>query len=481
MQILLEGDYLSDNRTADFGVGAINYSLIDVPRSNFLGTSWSYMKTNQKSVTSTISYQLNSKWQLKHVSSFQAFSNDLFSTVRPNSASKFIAADGTWIRGIQRTQVDEQYMLTQLDLTGKFATGKVKHTLLFGAEFDQYATNTLSFNSLSNYDTTNVFNINVDNQRSDIPTLTEKTMTRTPQKRAGIYIQDLICISNKVKILLGVRYSYLETNSNVFTYSNQLTSFSKIYSNAVSPRVGIVYQPIKTMSLFSSYSNSFTPNTGVDINGKALTPSIIDQYEVGVKNDFFKGKLSLNVTAYQIVNSNVAQMVLENGNTNANIKELAGEITSKGLEIDLTAKPFQGFSVIAGYSLNETKYTKSTIYGAGALLLYQPRNTANTSLSYEIQNHRIFKGLNFGLSGLYFGKRFAGRLTRLNVPNDTYRPIALPEYTTLDAMIGYSHDNFSIRMKISNIFNALSYNVHDDNSVNPIAPRLISATIAIKL
>ena len=354
-EILLEGDFLSDNRTADFGVGAINYQLIDIPRSTFIGTSWSTIKTNQSSLTSTITHQLSKNWQLRNVSSFQQFTNDLFSNVRPNSSSKFIKEDGTWIRGVQRTQIDEQYYITQLDLTGKFSTGKLKHALLVGAEIDQYYTNTTAFNGISNYDTVNVFNINISTQRNDLPSLTKKTDTRTPRTRTGIYIQDLICLSSKLKVLAGVRFSYLETGSDVYTYSTNLTTYSTLYDHAFSPRVGVVYQPIKTMSIFTSYSNSFTPNTGVDVDGKALESSLIDQYEVGVKNDFFKGKISLNVTAYQIKNSNVAQMVLEGGNTNSNIKELAGEITSQGLEIDAVLKPICGMFILAGYSFNETE------------------------------------------------------------------------------------------------------------------------------
>jgi iron complex outermembrane receptor protein len=199
-----------------------------------------------------------------------------------------------------------------------------------------------------------------------------------------------------------------------------------------------------------------------------------------VKNDFFKGKISLNVTAYQIKNSNVAQMVLEGGNTNSNIKELAGEITSQGLEIDAVLKPICGMFILAGYSFNETEYTKSSIYTVGAKLLYQPRNTFNTSVYYEIQKGKL-KGFSVGMTGMYFGKRFAGRLTRLNVVNDTYKPIPLPDYTTLDASVGYTRGNVAIRFKVNNIFNALSYNVHDDNSVNPIAPSTFMTTLTLKL
>lgn len=479
-EILLEGDYLKDDRTADFGVGVINYKLIDIPRNVFIGTPWSYIKTNQGSFTATITHNFNKQWQLKSTNALQDFQSDLFATSRPNTSNKFIKEDGTWIRGLQRTASNERYYVSQLDLTGKFKTGKISHTLLIGADIDQYYTTTTAYNALSTYDTINIFNANVQAQRSDIPTLTKNTDTKTPRTRTGFYVQDMLCITQKIKLLAGIRFSYLETNSNVYTHSTQKTTYSTLYDHAFSPRVGLVYQPIKTMSLFTSYSNSFTPNTGVDINGDALAPSLIDQYELGIKNDLIKGVLSVNVTAYQIVNSNVAQMVLDNGNTNSNIKELAGQITSRGVELDVVSKNWKGFNVMAGYSFNDSKYTRSTIYAAGTLLNYQPRNTANVSVHYAVQNGKL-KGLNAGISGLYFGKRLAGRLPRLTVPNDTYRQIALPEYTTLDLSVGYTKNNVGIRFKVANMLNALSYNVHDDNSVNPIAPRTFMTTLTLKL
>ena len=312
--------------------------------------------------------------------------------------------------------------------------------------------------------------------------LTPKTLTSSSIKRVGIYVQDLISITEKIKLLAGVRFSYLETFSDVFTYSNSTTIKKNQFDNAFSPRLGLVYKPIKTMALFASYANSFTPNTGVDADEKALPPSLIDQYEIGIKNDLFHGLLSANVTVYQITNSNLAQISLANGNTNHNIKEMAGEITSKGLEVDIMSKEYKGFSLVAGYSFNESRYIKSNTYIVGAKLLYNPNNTANASVYYNFNNLNIkwLNGFNAGVGVLYIGDRAAGRQTRVTVPNDTYKPIPLPAYTNLDASLGYSKSNISVRIKITNILNELSYNVHDDNSVNPIAPRQFAATIGLK-
>lgn len=477
--LLIEGDYLNDDRTADFGIGAINYTIPDVPRSRFLGVSWGYNRIEQRSLTATLTHQLSQNWQVRALGSVQGYDSDLFASTRPN-AGQTIRPDGRWLRGLQRTEVDETYWIGQLDLTGQFKTGPIKHTLLVGADADQYRTNTTAYNGVAVYDTVNIFDANRYPQRTDIPTLSARQLTEAPINRAGVYAQDLISFSEKIKLLAGLRWSYQQTASNVLTYADRKTTSTTAYDDAVTPRVGVVYQPVPTTSLFVSYANSFNLNTGVDVAGNALPPSFINQYEAGIKNDLFNGFLSANVTAYQIKNSNLAQTSLANGNTNSNIKELAGEVTSRGVEVDLKSKQVGGFSFIGGYSYNQTKYTKSNIYIIGSLLRYNPNHTANASVYYTIREDGWSKGLNFGLTGFYMGDRVAGRSTRLTVNNDAYRLIPVAAFTQLDASVGYSLARFSVRAKVSNILNELSYNLHDDNSVNPIAPRQFSATLSYR-
>ena len=477
-EILLEGDYMKDRRTADFGTGAVNYAIADVPRERFLGVRWSYFDIVQKSVNVTVSHQLNNAWKLIGTGAYRDFKSDLFSNLRPNSTN-FIATSGKWIRGIQRSQVEEKYLMGQVDLTGQLKTGNVEHNVLIGSDFDQYNTQTTAYIPLTKYDSTNIYQPNLFIPRTDIPTLKQNTITTAPINRVGFYIQDLISFSDRLKFLAGVRYSYQDTKSSVLTVSTNKLVESNTFDGAFTPRFGLVYQPTKMMSIFSSYSNSFTLNTGVDVSGNALPPSFINQFEVGMKNELFGGLLSANITAYQIVNSNLAQTSLANGNTNTNIRELAGEVTSQGVEIDLKSKPFLGFSMMAGYSFNETKYTRSNIFIEGSLLRYNPNHTANASVYYTFSNTRL-KGLNLGLTAMYFGERQAGRSTRLTVNNDVFKLIPVNAYTQIDASAGYNFTKFSIRMKVSNLLNQMSYNVHDDNSVNPIAPRMASMTVAYK-
>jgi iron complex outermembrane recepter protein len=476
--ILIETDYMQDERTPDFGAGIVNYEIVNLPRERFLGVAWSYFKSTQVSSTATITHRFSDKWKLNFTGAYRNYNTDLFANTRPNSGT-LITKEGTWIRNIQRSEVAENYYLSQLDLNGTFKTGNIGHEFLLGTDNDQFRTLTTAYTLLTRYDTINIFGTKKYGVRTDIPDLTRATLTTAPVSRVGVYVQDLISLSTKLKLLAGIRYSYQDTKSAVHTYSTQKTATVTNFDGAFSPRLGLVFQPSKNTSIFSSYTNSFALNTGVDITNNALPPSIIDQYEVGVKNELFKGRASVNLTAYQIDNDNLAQMALTNGNTNTNIKELAGGVRSKGIELDITARPLSNLSFMAGYSYNETKYVKSNTFIEGSFLRYNPNHTANMSVHYRIETGKL-KGLAFGATGVYIGQRFAGRPTRIQVVNDAYKLTELPDYTQIDGTVSYAYGNFVLRAKIGNIFNILNYNVHDDNSLNPITPRNYSATFSFK-
>ena len=137
-------------------------------------------------------------------------------------------------------------------------------------------------------------------------------------------------------------------------------------------------------------------------------------------------------------------------------------------------KPIKGFNIIAGYSYNDMRYTGvngNTVNGnlKGDRLRYNPAHTANASIFYNFSNTTWLKGFYVGAGAFYVGDRLAGR-NPTNSPTNTNKLMALPDYTTVDVNAGYTNNKYAVRVKVSNLFNQLSYNVHDDNSINPIAP-----------
>ena len=486
-EILLQGDYLKDNWTPDFGTAIIGKKIIDIPRNTYFGATWSNGQTKQATVSGLVKHDFNTNWKLNFNTSFQNFSRTSKGTERIQPA-----ANGDWKRPLGQNKNLEQIIGEQLSIQGNFSTGKVKHQLFTGVDMENSFSEAYTFTfSPTTYGSGNVFDFGNFNQGGAIPDSKNTRIVKTDTNRFGIYAQDLISITEKFKILAGIRWSWQEAQVNTYDLIKAtVTEAPKRKDEAFTPKLGVVFQPTKNMSLFASYSNSFTPNTGTTVDLKAIEPSIIDQYEVGLKKDFWRGKLSTNITAYQITNSNLAQTAEfkadGSSNIDTSIKVLSGETTSKGVEFDIIANPLEGFNIIAGYSYNDMRFTKTSgLKGSfieGDRLTRTPANTANLSFFYTLPSG-IIKGASFGASGNYIGKRVGGWNNQIDqsLPNGIYdREIPLEGYNTIDISAGYTWKQVSILCKLSNITNALNYTVHENYSVNPIATRQVMTSLKYK-
>ena len=515
-QITVQGDYLTADWTPDFGTGIIGKQILDLPRNAFYGSLWSNGNTKSASASVLVNHDFNKNWKLNFNSSYQNYNRGQKSTAQMSNLddTKVYPIPGYWNRGLTQAKNLEQILGDQLSLQGNFSTGSVKHQLYTGVDWENsfataytYAFNEKAVmvngkNDPNIYDRINLYDFDPSTQRNDIPEARATQIAKTETNRFGAYFQDLISITEKFKILAGIRWSWQE--AEVTTYKEVLTSGKqtvapenavpvvtpKRLDNAFSPKAGLVYQPTKEISLFGSYSNSFTPNTGTTVDLQPIKPSIIDQYEAGIKTELFQGLLSTNVTVYQITNSNLAQTAQFKAdgtpNVDTTLKVLSGETKSKGIEIDITAKPVEGLNIIAGYSYNDMRYTKTSgLNGSfieGDRVARTPANTANLSFFYTVPEG-LLKGVSFGAIGNYIGKRIGG----WNSQYDSTRPggiwdreIPLEGYTTIDVSAGYTWRKISILCKLSNITNELNYTVHENYSVNPIAPRQVMTSLRYK-
>ncbi|KOP39046.1 TonB-dependent siderophore receptor [Flavobacterium sp. WLB] len=523
-QITLQGDYLSADWTPDFGTGIYGKTILDLPRNEFFGALWSTANTKSSSASLLFNHDFNKNWKLNFNSSYQSYRRKQTSTAQLST----IDANGNWKRGLTKADAAEQIFGDQLSLQGNFNTGSIKHQIFTGVDYENSLAPSYTFGfyapgkpaDLLTTEATaiNLYTYDYNTQSTVIPYPTRTTqLASTETQRFGAYFQDLVSINKYIKVLAGLRWSWQQsevtTTKEVIEKKNNVNFITTAYEDAIpvtgaktiskafSPKAGLVVQPTKDLSLFASYSNSFTPNTGTTVDAKPLDPSIIDQYEVGVKKDFFRGLLTTNVTLYQITNNNLAQTAqyLSDGvtqNVNTNLKELVGATKGKGVEIDITATPVEGLNIMAGYSFNETKVSKSSGTSGslvvGDILARTPKNTANLSFFYKLPSG-LLKGVTFGAIGNYVGDRTGGwnddYLWTENTPSTnpkTYtvtirdRDIPLEGYVTVDASLGYEWKKFSILCRLSNITNELNYTVHENYSVNPIAPRQIMTSLRYK-
>ncbi|CDN75022.1 TonB-dependent siderophore receptor [Elizabethkingia anophelis] len=512
-QLIVEGDYLINNFTPDFGIGSItnkdgSYSMNTLlPRNAFLGANWQYQDVKQASTNITFNHQISNNWSLNVITSYQNYTKDYFSTERVQwEYDKNNRLN--WKRPLNKTYNEQNYTSFQANVNGEFNTGKINHKVLIGADSDYGAADSYTYFNPSNnktygtgyiYDGTGGGNgiLYLDDTSTwssgSIPASAIQDRNRIRTRRVGIYVQDFISLSKEFKVLAGLRWSYIQNmptiNTNFRTNTKKLVDNSSTSDQALSPKVGLVYMPNDNLSLFATYTNSFSANTGYDINRSTLKPTTIDQYEVGVKKNLWNNAIAVNLSAYQILYKNYYQTAELNAggqpNSDPNMKEFAGKMRSHGVELDITGNPSKNLSLIGGISYNNSVYLDTPDnfgYVENQRIVRTPATTANLSAFYTLPKY--IKGLKIGASFYYIGDRLAGwndtKATN-NSRNGVSRIFTLKDYTTFALSMGYDWKKFSIQAKVNNLFDTVNYNVHENYSVNPIAPRNYYFTLTYRL
>lgn len=505
-QLIIEGDYLRNNFTPDFGIGTITDKATKIPvinnrlsRSDFPGASWQYQNVQQTSTDVIFNTQLSTDWTLNAVGSYQNYVKDYFSTerMRWEYDSRIPNDRISWERPLGKTYDEQNFASLQLNFNGEVKTGNIKHKILVGTDGDYLQADRYNFDNAKFLGTNGASNgvIYLDDPASRAsgqePIVNKKDRTRTPTQRFGIYAQDFVSLSEKWNVLAGLRWSYienLEATKNDYKKNTESTSGGSV-DRAFSPKVGLVFTPNKNLSVFGTYTNSFSPNSGLDLNDKAIKPSTIDQFEIGVKKNFWNNAVAFNVSAYQIISRDTYQQAEFNLdgtlNNDRNKKEFAGKMRSQGVEVDITGNPTRNLSLIAGYSYNHSVFTDTPDingYVENQRLVRTPANTANFSAFYTFPD--VVKGLKVGATVYYIGNRIAGwndtKLT-LKERNGVTRLVDVKDYTTVDFSVGYEHKKFLIQAKMGNSFDVENYTIHENYSVNPIAPRNFYFTLTYKL
>ena len=505
-QLIVEADYLKNDFTPDFGIGSItnkdnSYALNTLlPRNAFVGADWQFQNVQQATTGITFNHQFNDVWTLNAVASYQNYTKDYFATERVqweyDNANRL-----NWKRPLGKSYTEQNYTSLQLNLNGEFETGNVNHKILVGTDGDYGTTDSYTFLDKASgklidrkffHGTNGASNgtIYLDDPATWVsgamPESVKNDRNRIPTQRFGIYAQDYIELSDKFKVLAGLRYSYIENkDSEKKNFGTGITKNSAGSVNrAFSPKAGVVYMPNDHLSLFATYTNSFSANTGVDVNDNSLKPSVIDQFELGMKHNFWNNAVALNLSLYQIENKNFYQSI-DNPTPGKDIKEFAGKMRSRGVELDITGNPYPNLSIIAGASYNHSVYLDTPQdfgYVENQRLVRTPATTANASIFYTFTDY--VKGLKLGASAYYVGDRIAGwnDTKKTLVERDgVSRFLEVGDYVTAAVSVGYDWSKFSVMGKVGNLFDTVDYNYHENYSVNPITPRNFYVTLTYKL
>lgn len=184
----------------------------------------------------------------------------------------------------------------QLLIEGKFATGMLKHDLVFGGSMLNYesAWTPRAFPYLG---TNNVY---LPEQIFAQPADPTGKYTFYESREFGLFVTDTIAITEQFSTLLGVRYSDIRSKdlapdgSTTETYDN----------DAITPTVAVMYEPVEDLHTYLSFAQGiqqgFIVSGGYANDGEQLPPLESMQFELGAKAVFLDGCWSGEAAIFRI-------------------------------------------------------------------------------------------------------------------------------------------------------------------------------------
>ena len=219
------------------------------------------------------------------------------------------------------------------------------------------------------------------------------------------------------------------------------------------PRAGLVYRYSDALSFYGSYTESFKPNSTIaPLSGSStvldgsVAPEEAKSWELGAKLDL-PGRITGNIALFDIQKRNV---LVANSEGPVTIYSAAGEVRSRGLEIDLSGQLSERWGLIGSYAYTDAEVTEDPTY-QGKKLQNVARNSGSLSAVYDFGSLIGGDQLRVGAGARYVGER-AG-----NAVND----FDLPGYTVADAFATYDTQldgqKVKFQLNVKNLFDRTYY------------------------
>ncbi|WP_447500195.1 TonB-dependent receptor [Acinetobacter oleivorans] len=437
-KLLIQADYLHDDRLADqgFPTDPITGKPVKTNPKTFYGAlngkEVGDVDTEISSQTISLDHEFNDNLKYHGAVRHYNYSLDRQYSVDSHQDSAKNKLPSDQIQLIQNKRLrNEDGVYVQQELSSLFNTGFLKHNTLIGAEYSKQHKDELVWSKARQI--TNIFNPELENWAPLDTSVAAETNNSNTFENYGIYLQDLMTVTDQLKVLVGLRYDNLSQDRNNKVKSQILNRTDNTYS----PRIGVVYQPVSNISLYTSYNRSFQPLADSFVlykNSADLSPTKTENIEVGAKWDV-NDQLNVTLALFEMSQTNIQNQDPNDPKGLSAI--LAGEQKTKGVELSLTGQLTDQLSVLAGYSYMDGKIEKSTIGFTGNHSALTPNNTANLWVKYQINDH------------WYAAVGGRGESSRFSAPDNKN---VLPGYAVVNAALGYQSERYDVNLNLNNLF-----------------------------
>jgi iron complex outermembrane receptor protein len=439
------GEFLRHATPLDRGVVAVDNRLGAIPRSRFLGEPADGKVTVENQTHQFIlSHEWNPTWRSRLGLSYRETSVNGFST----EAAALRADNATLTRERRFRDFASDDIALQAELQGNVKTGAIEHELLFGLESFRFDMDSLMLRA--NPTSARPYAIDIYNpvygQLQPLPG--RNTDKLEHQRNTALYVQDTIKLAPEWRLVAGARVdNYRQSLENRIT-----GSAARQDGASTSPRIGLAWLPTPQWTLYANAGRSFRPNAGSDFAAQGFEPETGRALELGTKWESADKRMGATAALFDIRKRNV----LSADPVNTGYSVAAGEIRSRGFELDFAGQLTTNWRLNASLVLNDVEIVKDNTLEVGGRLLNVPKVNGSVLAVYE---NAFANGQRYGIGGgmTHVGKRLGQARTQAEA--DAATPaFDLPSYTTAK-LVAYWRINPTMRvtLDVDNLFDTTYY------------------------
>lgn len=424
---LLQYERNEHDRTPDRGIPGVNGRPADVPKEYvYSDTRRDFIDDVAQSTRSRLSWDINDQWQLRqqlgYTSLDSQFDNTYVTSVKGDKVTR-----ARWQQDLKANS-----LISNTEVEGQLQTGPVEHRLLMGFEQNWQERTPKLYQNATAIPAGNLYD------PGSLPTYDGAMKLSSDANHKvrgyGLYVQDQLSLGDW-HLLAGLR----RDDFSVTSRRNDLNKEETVSVTSLSPRLGLVWNPIEEHAFYASYSKTFTPVGGELIGitpgdkNNNLDPQHTRLYEGGVKSDWLDGRLATTLSLYRL------EMYNKRSKDPLDPTKviLTGLQRTEGIELSARAQLTDELYLRGGIAIQDAEQVKADADLQGK----RPMNVSR-------QNGELFAGYQSGKQGWFgetgvtaVGNRFA----------DNANTTTLPGYARFDARAGYRWQQWEAQLSVENL------------------------------
>ncbi|MCO4223509.1 TonB-dependent siderophore receptor [Aeromonas hydrophila] len=415
------------DRTPDRGIPGVNGRPADVPKEYvYSDTRRDFIDDVAQSTRSRFTWDINDQWQLRqqlgYTSLDSQFDNTYVTSVKGDQVTR-----SRWQQDLKANS-----LISNTEAEGQLQTGPIEHRLLVGFEQNWQERTPKLYQNATAIPAGNLYD------PGSLPTYDGAMKLSSDANHKvrgyGLYLQDQLSLGDW-HLLAGLR----RDDFTVTSRRNDLNKEETVSVTSLSPRLGLVWNPIEEHAFYASYSKTFTPVGGELIGitpgdkNNNLDPQHTRLYEGGVKSDWLDGRLATTLSLYRL------EMYNKRSKDPLDPTKviLTGLQRTEGIELSARAQLTDEIYLRGGIAIQDAEQVKADADLQGK----RPMNVSR-------QNGELFAGYQNGKQGWFgetgvtaVGDRFA----------DNANTTTLPGYARFDARAGYRWQQWETQLSVENL------------------------------